>query len=81
MRLSGQFQASFFFYEKILSMKKALKCKINDFHPPRSFCARKKCCLCCLVFVLLVLLVSVFFTLKNFFEKKKNCIEIVNCKL
>ena len=43
MRLSGQFQANFFFfYEKILSVQKAPKLKTNDFHPLRNFYAGKK---------------------------------------
>ena len=42
MRLSGQFQARFFFfYEKISLAQKALKRKTSDFHPLRSLCARK----------------------------------------
>ena len=42
MRLSGQFQACSLFYEKISSVKEAPKRKASDFHPLRSFCARKK---------------------------------------
>ena len=51
MRLSEQFQACLrFFYEKVLSVKKAPKRKTNNFHSLRRFCVHKKCCLCCLVF-------------------------------
>ena len=42
MRLSGEFQACLLFYEKISSVKEVPKHKTNDFHPLRSFCARKK---------------------------------------
>ena len=42
MRLSGQFQACLLFYEKISRIKGAPKRKTNDFHPLRSFYARKK---------------------------------------
>ena len=34
--------SSQFIYEKFLSVKKAPKCKTNDFHHPRNFWARKK---------------------------------------
>ena len=68
-----------YYFPKILSLEKAPKRKTSDFHPLRSFCARKKCCLCGLAFayfcfVSWFLLVSVFFTLKIFSYKK---IEIV----
>ena len=51
-----------------MNLEKAPKRKTSDFHPLRSFCARKKCCLCC--FVSWFLLVSVFSTLKIFSYKK-----------
>ena len=84
MRLSGQFLAClFFFYEKVLTVKNAPKRKTNDFHPLRTFCAHKKCCLCCLVFVQFCFLgefflVSVFLRSKPFRQKKRtNRLEVV----
>ena len=44
----------FFLYEKILSVKKASKCKANDFPPLRNLCVRKKL-LPLLIFVCLIL--------------------------
>ena len=41
MRLSGQFQVSFFFSKKILRAQKAPKRKTNDFNFLRNLCARK----------------------------------------
>ena len=41
MRLSRQFQACLFFYEKILRVQKAPKPKIKNVQPLRSLCTRK----------------------------------------
>ena len=58
LRLSGQFQASlFFFYEEILSVKKAPKRKINNFPPLRNKKKKKIVAFvvfCLIIFVLLV---------------------------
>ena len=83
MRLSRQFQARFFFHERISRAQKPPKRKTNDFHPLRSFSAHKKCCLCCLMLVYFCflswfLLVSVFVRAKSFCKnKRKNRLEIV----
>ena len=40
-----------FFYEKILSVKEASKCKTNDSPPVLEvFVRAKNCCLCCFLF-------------------------------
>ena len=41
IRLSRQFQACLFCYEKISRAQKAQKHKTSDFHPLRSLCARE----------------------------------------
>ena len=77
MRLSGQFQACLFFYEKISRAQKSLKRKTNDFYPLR----REKLlpllfsvCLICFFGLLLVIVCA-----RNLFVKKKkiNRLEIV----
>ena len=55
MRSSRQFQASLFFYEKILSVQKASKLKVTKFSPLNRFYAPK-----ILAFVVFCLLVCVF---------------------
>ena len=81
MRLSGQFQACFFFYENILRVKKAPKRKINSVSPLRSFSARKIVAFvvfCLLNFFLLVGFgLSFVFVRLKFFRKKINKLEIV----
>ena len=67
MRLSGEFQACLLFYEKISSVKEVPKHKTNDFHPLRSFCARKKL-LPFLLFAYFCLICV--FCVQNFFVKK-----------
>ena len=76
MRLSRQFQASFFFfYEKILSAQKASKRKAKKFHPLRSFYMQKILTFvvfCLLFFVSKVVfgLICVFVRSKSFHKKK-----------
>ena len=77
MRLSGQFQACFFFFhEKILSVKKKHQnAKQTIFTLWEAFVRTKNCCPCCFLFayfcfVSWFLLVTCIFTLKNFSWKK-----------
>ena len=84
MRLSGQFQACFFFFhEKILSVKKNTKTQNKLFSlSEKLLCAQKIVALVAfysLIFVLLVgfCLWHVFLLSKTFREKKINRLEIV----
>ena len=77
MRFSRQFQACFFFffYEKVLSVRKAPKPKTNDFHPLRSFGTRKKLLplllsVCLILFCLLIFACECFFYVQNLLAKK-----------
>ena len=74
--------SQFFFSEKILGVQKTPKLKTNNFHPLRSFYARKKHCLYCFLFVYLFIFLLVGFgwfaflcTQKLFV--KKSLLEIV----
>ena len=58
-----------FFLEKVSSIKKASKRKINDFHPLKRSCAHKKLPL---LFSVWLIFACVFFTLKIFSQKKIN---------
>ena len=73
--ISSQF-IIFLFYENILSIQKAPKCKTNNFQPLKSFCVRKIVAFvvfCLLVFVLLVGfgLICIFVSSKCFRKKIK----------
>ena len=65
-----------FFFEKILSLKKSPKRKINNFPPLRGFSAQKSVAFivfCLIVFILLVsfCLICIFLHLNLFVKKKK----------
>ena len=81
MRLSRQFQVCWFFYRKVLSVKKATKRKTHDFHPLRSFCALKMLPLLFFVrvflFCLLIFACECFLPSKPFRKKTINRLEIV----
>ena len=82
MRLSRQFQASLFFYEKILKAQKAPICKINNFLDLRSFRAWQIVAIvvyCSLILVALVdfYLICVFVRSKFFRKKIIDSLEIV----
>ena len=87
MRLSGQFEVSFFFLQKDFERTKSqsIKMQNNQFPPLRSFYAQKNCCLCCflnacLCFFWLVLVDLRFSSIKIFSLKKKlaeNCPDIL----
>ena len=82
MRLSRQFKVCLFifFYEKVLNVKKARKCKTNNFDLLRSFAHIKN--IAFVVFCLLgfgywlIFACECFFYAQNLFLKK-NCLKIV----
>ena len=70
----------YFFYEKILSVQKAPKLKTNDFHPFRSFYARRKPLP--LLFFVRLFLVCLFFLIGfgwfAFFSRSKSFLKKIN---
>ena len=77
LRLSGQFQVCLFFYEKILSVKKAPKRTTNNFYSLRSFCACQKI-MSLFFFVHLFLFCWLFFWLWRVFVRLKlSCKKVI----
>ena len=84
MRLSGQFQTSFFFfYETILSVKKHRNAKQTTFTFVEVFVRTKTYCLCCFLFACFSFVSWFWFDLhlvcvQDFFVRKKtdlNCLD------
>ena len=72
----------FFFFIKNISAKKSTKCKTNDFHLLRSFCAREKLLplffsVCLILFCCFIFACDVFLCARNLFVKKKK--QVWNC--
>ena len=73
---------SIFFFIKNISAIKSTKCKTNDFHLLRSFCAREKLLplffsVCLILFCCFIFACDVFLRARNLFVKKNK--QVWNC--